>query len=66
MSGEEPILYEELLRLLREALQTDADALRLAERLVAVFRSGGPKAVREELMKMVGGVVEGAPEAEEA
>jgi len=66
MGGEGPILYEELLRLLREALQTDADALKLAERLVTVFRSGGPKAVREELMKMVREVVGGAPEAEEA
>lgn len=60
------VMYEELLRLLREALKNDAEALKLAEALIAAYRLHGSRGVREELKKLIKEVIERDSEAQEA
>ncbi len=66
MGSSEGLLYEELLRMLSEALRDQPRALELAKVLLEAYRVGGPRGVRKEIRRMVRRVIEGAVEAEEA
>ncbi|MEM0023157.1 MAG: hypothetical protein QW407_00220 [Thermofilaceae archaeon] len=59
----EIIIYDELLRLLRDALKESPETYELAEKLVKAYRDQGPRGIREEIRKLVAEVLSSASEA---